>query len=63
MAILEVPTRIEPARLEEPSEAISDAVAELSARSASLGNRKGNMRRTLPMQSLLIDILTLKHRS
>jgi Fic family protein len=37
MAILEVPQRIEPARLEEPSEAVSDLVAELSAASATLG--------------------------
>src|SRR6202795_5292243 len=31
------PQRIEPARLEEPSAAITDAVAELSAASATLG--------------------------
>ena len=34
---IEVPTRIEPARLEEPSEAIGDVVAELSAAAATLG--------------------------
>jgi Fic family protein len=34
---LETPQRIEPARLEEPSEAVSDVVAELSAASATLG--------------------------
>lgn len=33
----ETPQRIEPARLEEPSAAVSDAVAELSAASATLG--------------------------
>lgn len=33
----ETPQRIEPARLEEPSEAISDAVAELAASAARLG--------------------------
>jgi Fic family protein len=37
MTVLEVPTRIEPARLEEPGEAISDVVAELAAASATLG--------------------------
>lgn len=37
MPALEVPQRIEPARLEEPSEAISDVVAELSAATATLG--------------------------
>jgi Fic family protein len=37
MAVLEVPARIEPARLEEASEAISDVVAELSAAAATLG--------------------------
>jgi Fic family protein len=37
MTATETPQRIEPARLEEPSEAISDAVAELSALSATLG--------------------------
>src|ERR1700689_5570904 len=34
---IEAPTRIEPARVEEPTEAISDAVAELSATAATLG--------------------------
>lgn len=34
---IEAPTRIEPARVEEPTEAIIDAVAELSATSAILG--------------------------
>ena len=34
---IEVPTRIEPARVEEPTAAISDAVAELSATAATLG--------------------------
>jgi Fic family protein len=34
---IEAPTRIEPARLEEPSEAIGDVVAELSAAAATLG--------------------------
>jgi Fic family protein len=37
MAVVETPQRIEPARLEEPSEAISDAVAELAAAGATLG--------------------------
>lgn len=37
MLIIEVPQRIEPARLEEPGEAISDLVAELSAATATLG--------------------------
>jgi len=37
MAALETPQRIEPARLEEISGPISDAVAELSAASATLG--------------------------
>ena len=34
---IESPTRIEPARVEEPTEAISDGVAELSATAATLG--------------------------
>lgn len=34
---LETPARIEPARLEEPPEAIGDAVAELSAAASTLG--------------------------
>jgi Fic family protein len=34
---IETPTRIEPARVEEPTEAISDAIAELSATAATLG--------------------------
>src|ERR1700685_2558472 len=34
---VEAPTRIEPARVEEPTEAISDALAELSATTATLG--------------------------
>ena len=37
MSSLETPQRIEPARLENTSEAISDVVAELSATSATLG--------------------------
>ena len=37
-ALIEAPSRIEPARLEELGEAISDAVAELSAHTAILGN-------------------------
>jgi Fic family protein len=37
MPLIEVPQRIEPARLEQPSEAISDVVAELSAVAATLG--------------------------
>jgi Fic family protein len=36
MAILEPVSRIEPARLEQPSEAIGDIVAELSAKTATL---------------------------
>ena len=35
--LIETPMRIEPARVEEPTEAISDLVAELSATSATLG--------------------------
>jgi hypothetical protein len=35
--LIEVPTRIEPARVEEPTEALSDVVAELAATSATLG--------------------------
>ena len=35
--LIEAPTRIEPARVEEPTEAITDIVAELSATSATLG--------------------------
>ncbi len=34
---VEAPSRIEPARVEDPTEAISDVVAELSASSATLG--------------------------
>ena len=34
---LETPSRIEPARLEEPTGAIADAVAELAASAATLG--------------------------
>jgi Fic family protein len=37
IAMIEAPTRIEPARLEEPGEAISDVVADLSAEAAVLG--------------------------
>ena len=37
MATLETVQRIEPARLEEPSEAISDTLVELSAATATLG--------------------------
>ena len=37
MSLIEVPQRIEPARFEQPSEAISDVVAELSAAAATLG--------------------------
>lgn len=39
MANLETPQRIEPARLDEPSEAVNDIVAELSAASAILGQK------------------------
>jgi Fic family protein len=35
---LETPNRIEPARLEEPTEAIADVIAELSAASATFGS-------------------------
>src|SRR5580692_4122839 len=35
--LIEAPTRIEPARVEEPTEAITDVIAELSAASATLG--------------------------
>ena len=35
--LIEAPSRIEPARVEEPSEALTDMVAELSAASATLG--------------------------
>jgi Fic family protein len=35
--LIEAPTRIEPARVEEPTEAITDVIAELSATSATLG--------------------------
>jgi Fic family protein len=38
MPLIEVPTRIEPARLEEPTEAIADLVAELSAAAATLAH-------------------------
>ena len=38
-AIIETPTRIEPARLEETPEAIADAIAALSSASAALGAR------------------------
>src|SRR5215471_18789527 len=38
MSSPETPQRIEPARPEEPSEAIEDVVAELSAAAATLGN-------------------------
>jgi Fic family protein len=37
MSLREMPQRIEPARLEEASEAIADVIAELSAASATLG--------------------------
>lgn len=37
--ILEVPTRIEPARLENPPEAITDLVAEISTTSTKLGSK------------------------
>lgn len=39
MALSETPQRIEPARLDEPSEAVNDVVAELSAASAVLGQK------------------------
>jgi Fic family protein len=38
MPIVETPSRIEPTRLEEPTEAITDVVAELSAASATLAS-------------------------
>lgn len=38
MPLVETPQRIEPTRLEETSEAISDVIAELSATSATLGS-------------------------
>src|SRR5712692_4532425 len=38
MARVETPQRIEPTRLEETSEAISDAIAELSTTAATLGS-------------------------
>ena len=37
--LIEAPTRIEPARVEEPTEALTDIVAELSAASAGGGRR------------------------
>jgi Fic family protein len=37
MPLIESPSRIEPARLEEPSEAIADAVAEIASAAAALG--------------------------
>jgi Fic family protein len=37
MTVIETPRRIEPTRLEDASEAISDVIAELSAASATLG--------------------------
>ena len=37
--IIEAPTRIEPARLEETPEAITDAIAALCSTSAALGAR------------------------
>ena len=37
MTLIEAPQRIEPTRLEEPGDAISDIVAELSASAATLG--------------------------
>lgn len=37
MPVLETPQRIEPTRIEQTSEAIADAIAELSAASATLG--------------------------
>jgi hypothetical protein len=47
---VEAPTRIEPARVEEPTEAITDIVAELSATSATLGKLYIRARRrTSPM--------------
>lgn len=39
MAQIESVQRIEPTRLEEPGEVIGDIVAELSAATATLGNR------------------------
>jgi hypothetical protein len=36
---VEAPSRIEPARVEDPTEAISDVVADLSASSATWGER------------------------
>src|SRR5437868_15349537 len=37
MSALETPLRIEPARLEQTSEAVADVIAELAAASATLG--------------------------
>ena len=37
MTVIETPQRIEPARLEEASESISDVIADLSAAAATLG--------------------------
>ena len=37
MSLVEIPQRIEPARLEETSEAVADVIAELSSASAILG--------------------------
>ena len=37
MSLVETPQRIEPARLEETSEAVADVIAELSSASAILG--------------------------
>jgi hypothetical protein len=39
MSLIETPQRIEPARLEETSEAIADVIAQLSSASAILGAR------------------------
>src|SRR2546427_9732984 len=39
MPAQETPQRIEPARLEEATEAIADVIAELAAASATLGTR------------------------
>jgi Fic family protein len=53
---LETPARIEPARLEEPPETIGDAVAELSAAAATLGQALHP--RTAAKQAGLVRIMS-----